>query len=117
MSGGSVCIFDDERKGPACAIIGGSKAASGFPEGNDAPLVLHDAKAPGSAIVLSPYDKFGQQRSISQDDLLGWGPDLALAPAASALPTNCEPAILLLLPCRAIPRTMQFARTSCMCGL
>ena len=74
--------------------MGGSKAASGFGEGSDAPLVLLDsaaknATAASEAIVLSPFDMFGHQRSqktLGPKGTVGWGPDLSLAPAAKSLP-------------------------------
>ena len=40
MSGGDVCYGGGTN---LCAAMGGSKAASGFGEGSDAPLVLFDA--------------------------------------------------------------------------
>eukprot|EP01051_Picozoa_sp_SAG22_P004747 SAG22_NODE_262_length_13373_cov_11.716965_9_plen_444_part_00 len=104
MSGGEVCVAasapgGDDAGGQVCATIGGSKAASGFPEDRDAPLVLHDAAAAAAApetapvVVLSPFDMFGHQRSAAGAGsgggaTLGWGPDLGLAPAAMALPSG-----------------------------
>ena len=64
---------------------------TGFGEGNDAPLVLLDSAATtgtavSEALVLSPFDMFGHQRSQKTATTLGWGPDLSLAPAATVLP-------------------------------
>jgi hypothetical protein len=99
MSGGSICHAGAEP----CVTIGGSKAASGFGEGNDAPLVLLNGSMPSSGstaqpvIVLSPFDKFGHQRSqlIEGGRYLGWGPDLSLAPAATALPKGYNSSMAL----------------------
>ena len=86
MSGGDVCYAGGTN---LCAAMGGSKAASGFGEGADAPLVLFDAANASEVLVLSAFDKFGQQRSqASGKEWLGWGPDLSLAPAAHALPAG-----------------------------
>ena len=86
MSGGDVCYAGGTN---ICAAMGGSKAASGFGEGADAPLVLFDAANASEVLVLSAFDKFGQQRSqASGKEWLGWGPDLSLAPAAHALPAG-----------------------------
>lgn len=94
MSGGEVCHADPEAT--SCVTTGGSKAASGFGEGNDAPLVLLNGStaatdsAAQAVVVLSAFDKFGHQRSqvieAGGRTYLGWGPDLSLAPAAAALP-------------------------------
>lgn len=90
MSGGELCHAGSKEAKP-CMTMGGSKAASGFGEGNDAPLVLLNGSAAptdsvGHVLVLSAFDKFGHQRSRVIEDNLGWGPDLSLAPAAAALP-------------------------------
>ncbi len=101
MSGGSICHAGASAK--PCVTMGGSKAASGFGEGNDAPLVLLNgsvsstSSTPQPVIVLSAFDKFGHQRSALIEDgrYLGWGPDLSLAPAATALPKGYNSSMAL----------------------
>lgn len=63
MSGGNVCHAGPNQT--RCAAIGGSKAASGFAEGADAPLVLLESAGhtAGNTLILSAFDQFGHQRS------------------------------------------------------
>ena len=95
MSGGDVCHAaggDNQRGSASCITMGGSKAASGFGEGADGPLVLLQPTTTSNSgngdetIVFSAFDKFGHQRSQASGGKVGWGFDLSVAPAAKTLP-------------------------------
>ena len=94
MSGGSVCHAGGSAP---CAAMGGhmSKAASGFGEGADAPLVLLQPNSSGLAVVLSAFDMWGHQRLLAAGGAVGWGPDLSVAPAAKALPKGYNSSVAL----------------------